>query len=176
LCWFSFAVDPLRALTVNTLHPVSVLHNAGLGHTWSSWSSVTTIARLSDESEAGAEFIVFGADADRLNIVSGGTSETLRASVEYPGKARVPCPVFRGIARTLRFQRGKVIMISFSPGSLRIDQTDYRHPNISVLALDGEKAIIGTKPAKPQPLVSTAAVASGLLNIHPQPVAPYISG
>jgi len=109
------------------------------------------IARLSDESEAGAEFIVFGADADRLNIVSGGTSETLRASVEYPGKARVPCPVFRGIARTLRFHRGKVIMISFSPGSLRIDQTDYQHPNISVLA-SGRQAIVETKPAKLQSL------------------------
>jgi hypothetical protein len=43
-------------------------------------------------------------------------------------------------------------MISFSLGSLRIDQTDYRHPSISVLALDGGKAITGTKPAKLQNL------------------------
>ena len=43
------------------------------------------IARLPDESEAGADFIVFKADADHLEIVSGGTSETLRASVAYPG-------------------------------------------------------------------------------------------
>ena len=91
------------------------------------------MARLPDESEAGAEFIVFRADTDRFDIIAGGTSETLRASVAYPGEARVPCPVFRGIARTLRFHRGRVIMISLSPGSLRIDQTNYRHPRISVL-------------------------------------------
>jgi hypothetical protein len=108
------------------------------------------IARLPDESEAGANFIVFGADADHLEIVSGGTSETLRATVVHPGEARVPCPVFRGIARTLRFHRETVIMISFSPGSLRMDQTDYRHPSISVLARDGGQAIARTKPAKLQ--------------------------
>ena len=108
------------------------------------------IARLPDESEAGADFVVFRTGADHLEIVSGGTSETLKASVVHSGQARVPCPVFRGIARTLRFHHGTVIMISFLPRSLRIDQTDYRHPNISVLALDGGQAITGTKPAKPQ--------------------------
>jgi hypothetical protein len=68
-------------------------------------------ARLPDESEAGADFIVFKADADHLEIVSGGTSETLRASVVYPGEALVPCPVFRGIARTLQFYRGRAVSI-----------------------------------------------------------------
>jgi hypothetical protein len=43
------------------------------------------IARLPDGSEAGADFIVFKADADHLEIVSGGTSETLSANVAYPG-------------------------------------------------------------------------------------------
>jgi hypothetical protein len=109
------------------------------------------IARLPDESEAGADFVVFRADADRLEIVSGGTSETLRASVVYPGVARVPCPVFRGIARTLRFYRGG-ITIAFSAGALRIDQTEYRHPSIFVRALGRGQAITGTKPAKPQKL------------------------
>jgi|SRR5580704_2330826 hypothetical protein len=111
-------------------------------------------ARLTDECEAGAGFIDFEADADNLEIVSGGTSETLRATVVHPGEARVPCLVFRGIARTLRFHRGKVIMISFSPGSLRIAQTDYRHPNISVLASGRGQAIVRIKPAKLQNLQS----------------------
>jgi hypothetical protein len=50
------------------------------------------IARLPDESEAGAEFIVFSADADRLNIVSGGTSETLRLASNIRARrgSRVP--------------------------------------------------------------------------------------
>jgi hypothetical protein len=52
------------------------------------------IARLPDESEAGADFIVFRAVADHLEIVSGGTSETLSATVVHLGKAGVPCPVF----------------------------------------------------------------------------------
>ncbi len=81
------------------------------------------IARLPDESESGADFIVFRADADHLEIVSGGTSETLTATFVYPGEARVPCPVFRGIGRTLQFYRGR-ITIAFSAGALRIDQTE----------------------------------------------------
>jgi hypothetical protein len=108
------------------------------------------MARLPDESEAGVNFIIFRAVADHLEIVSGGTSETLRATVVYPGEAQVPSSVFRGIARTLRFHSETVIMISFSPGSLRMDQTDYRHPNISLLARDGGQALARTKPAKLQ--------------------------
>jgi hypothetical protein len=110
------------------------------------------IARLPDESEAGADFIAFRADADHLEIVCGGTSETLRATVVHPGEAFVPCTVFDGIARTLWFHRGRVIMISLSPGSLRIDQTNYRHPRISVLAPGLGQAIVVTKPAKLQNL------------------------
>jgi hypothetical protein len=90
------------------------------------------IARLPDESEAGADFIVFRAVADHLDIVSGGTSESLKASVAYPGEARVPCPVFRGIARTLRFHRGKTASVASSKGLLSICRTEFRHPNISV--------------------------------------------
>jgi hypothetical protein len=110
------------------------------------------LARLPDESEAGGDFIVFSASGDRLDIVAGGTSEVLSASVVYPGQARVPCPVFRGIARTLRFYRRGVIAIALSPGSLRIDRTDYRHTSISVLAPGRGRAIVGTKPAKLQNL------------------------
>jgi hypothetical protein len=110
------------------------------------------LARLPDESEASGDFIVFSASGNRLGIVVGGTSEVLNANVVHPGEARVPSPVFRGIARSLRFHRGKVIAITLSPGSLTIAQTDYRHRRISVLARDGGQAIVGAKPAKPQNL------------------------
>ena len=93
------------------------------------------LARLPDESEAGGDFIAFIARGNNLDMVVGGTSEVLSASVVHPGQARVPYPVFCGIARTLRFHRGGVIAIAFSPGSFRIDRTDYRHSSISVLAL-----------------------------------------
>jgi hypothetical protein len=52
------------------------------------------LARLPDESEAGSAFIVFSAVGDRLDIVVGGTSEVLRASVVHPGQARVRVPSF----------------------------------------------------------------------------------
>jgi hypothetical protein len=98
------------------------------------------IARLLDESEAGVDFIVFRADVDHLEIVSGGTSETLRASVVYPGEALVPCPVFRGIARTLQFYRGRAVSIASSKGLLSICRTEFRHPNISVSFKAGNRA------------------------------------
>jgi hypothetical protein len=98
------------------------------------------IARLPDESEACADFIVFKADADHLEIVSGGTSEALRASVAYPGEARVPCSVFRGIARSLRFYRGRTVSVTSSKGLLSIGRTDFRHPNICVSFNAGNKA------------------------------------
>jgi hypothetical protein len=110
------------------------------------------IARLPDESEADGDFIVFSATGDSLDIVVGGTSEVLSASVVRTGQARVPSHVFRGIARTLRFYRGMFITIAFSQGALRIDLTDHRHPNISVHAPCGGRAIVGTKPTKPQNL------------------------
>jgi hypothetical protein len=108
------------------------------------------ITRLPDESETGADFIVFKADADHLEIVSGGTSETLRAMVGHPGQSRVPCSVFRGIARTVRFYRGKNITVASSRGLLRIARTEFRHANISVLTPAGGLVILGTKPPKPQ--------------------------
>jgi hypothetical protein len=112
------------------------------------------LARLPDESEAGRDFIVFSASGNSLDIVVGGTSEVLNATVDHPGHARIPYPVFRGIARSMRFHCDRVIVIAFSPGTFRIDRTDYRHPNISVLAPDAGQAIAGTKPAKLQNLQS----------------------
>jgi hypothetical protein len=101
------------------------------------------LARLPDEMEAGSDFIVFSASGDRLDIMVGGTSEVLNVTVVHPGQARVPSPVFRGIARTLRFHRGGVIAIALSTGSLRIDRTDYRHPSIS--ARGKAQAIVASK-------------------------------
>jgi hypothetical protein len=92
------------------------------------------LARLPDESETGSDFIVFSASENCLHIVVGGTSEVLSASVVHPGQARVPYPVFRGIARTLRFYRGRTVSVAFSWGLLRISSTDFWHPKISVLA------------------------------------------
>ena len=106
---------------------------------------------LPDESEEGEDFVLFHADGNSLDIVAGGTSEALSATVMHPGHARVPSTVFGGIARTLRFYRARVIVISFSPGAVRIDRTDYRHPSVSVLANAGQ-AIVATKPAKLQNL------------------------
>jgi hypothetical protein len=90
------------------------------------------LARLPDESEASSDFIVFSASGNRLDIVVGGTSEVLSATVLHPGQARVPSPVFRGIARTLRFYGGRAVAVASSTGLLRIVRTEFRHPNISV--------------------------------------------
>jgi hypothetical protein len=87
---------------------------------------------LPDESEASGDFIVFSASGNRLGIVVGGTSEVLSASVVHPGQARVPSPVFRGIARSLRFYRRRTVTVAFSKGLLRIVRTEFRHPSISV--------------------------------------------
>ena len=95
------------------------------------------LARLPDESEAGGDFVLFNADGNSLDIVAGETLETLNATVMRPGQARVPCTVFCGIARTLRFYRDRVIVISFSPEVVRIERTEYRHPSISVLGIRG---------------------------------------
>jgi len=110
------------------------------------------LARLPDESEAGGDFIVFSASGNSLDIVVGRTSEVLNATVVHPGQARVPCAVFRGIARTLRFNRGKFITIAFLAGALRIDRTGYRHSSISVLAPCRGHVLVGSKPAKLQNL------------------------
>ena len=103
---------------------------------------------MPDESEAGGDFIDFNVSEKTLEIGVGGTFEVLNATVVHPGQARVPCAVFRGIARTLRFYRGKFITIAFSAGALRIDRTGYRHSSIFVLASCKGHALVGTKPAK----------------------------
>jgi hypothetical protein len=108
------------------------------------------LARLPDESEKGSEFIIFRAHGKNLDVTTGGTSETLIASVVHPGLVIVPCSIFRGVARTLRFFRGNGVTIASSTGMLRIARTEFRHPNISVLAPGAEHAIVGTKPAKLQ--------------------------
>jgi hypothetical protein len=90
------------------------------------------LARLPDESEAGGDFIVFSASRNSLDMVVGGTSEVLSATVVHPGCARVPHAGFRGIARTLRFYCGRIVTVAAAEGLVRIVQTELRHPNISV--------------------------------------------
>ena len=92
------------------------------------------LARLPDELEAADDSMVFKVSRDELEIVEGGTSEILVATVVRPGQARVPHHVFRGIARSLQFHRGRVITMTFSTGAWRIDRTYYRHPKIFVVA------------------------------------------
>jgi hypothetical protein len=87
---------------------------------------------LPDESEAGDDSIVFSASGNNLEIVLGRTSEVLGAAVVHPGKARVPHRVFRGIARSLQFHRGRAIAIVLSPTMMKINRTEYRHPSISI--------------------------------------------
>jgi len=110
------------------------------------------LARLPDESAAGDDSIVFGASGNSLEIVVGGTSEVLRAAIVHPGKARVPHHVFRTIARSLRFHRGRAIAIVVSPAVFKINRTGYRHPGISILSPVRGQAFIGVKPAKLQNL------------------------
>jgi hypothetical protein len=113
-------------------------------------------ARLPDDSPSSGDFIDFNACEKTLEIVVAGTFEVLTATVVHPGQAKVPCPVFRGIARTLRFYHGKFITIAFLAGALRIDRTFYRHSSISVRAPCRGHSLVGTKPAKPQNLYSFA--------------------
>jgi hypothetical protein len=89
--------------------------------------------RLPDESEAGTQFVTFNADHGSLEITASGTFEGLSVTVLCPGRAGVPFPVFRGIARVLPFYRRKTIRLAFAGGLLRIDRTHFRHPNISIL-------------------------------------------
>ena len=92
-------------------------------------------ARLSDESEAGEEFVVFDASDSNLEIMASRTSEGLSASVVYAGRARVPFPVFRGVARIMRFYREKTVRLTFSAGVFRVDHTEFRHAGISALPM-----------------------------------------
>jgi len=91
------------------------------------------LVRLPDESKAGGELVVFTACNDKLEITAIGTSEGLSASVVHPGRARVPFPVFRGIARILRFYREKTVRLTFSARVFRVDRTEFRHAGISAL-------------------------------------------
>jgi hypothetical protein len=90
-------------------------------------------ARLPDESEADGEFVVFTACDDKLEITANGTSEGLSASGVHPGRASVPFPVFRGMARILRFYPLKVVRLALSAGVLTFDRTAFRHKDISIL-------------------------------------------
>jgi hypothetical protein len=89
--------------------------------------------RLSDESEAGGELVAFDASHNSLEIVACGTSEGLAVSVVHPGRVNVPFRVFSGIARVLRFYRGKTVYVAFSDGVARIGRTAFRHKDISIL-------------------------------------------
>lgn len=91
--------------------------------------------RLTDESEAGGRLVVFNASENSLEMTANGTSEGLSATVLCSGQAGVPFSVFRGIARILRFYRGKTVHFVFAAGALRIDHTHFRHPNICVLPI-----------------------------------------
>ena len=89
-------------------------------------------ARLPDESEAGAEFVLFNVGESSLEILVQETAEGVTAAFVHRGLARVPISVFRGIARALPFYRGTSVRFAFSPEALRINQTRFRHPSISV--------------------------------------------
>ena len=71
-------------------------------------------ARLSDEFGAGGAFVVLIARDDKLEITANRISEGLSASVVCPGRASVPFPVFRGVARILRSYRGATVRLTFS--------------------------------------------------------------
>jgi hypothetical protein len=90
-------------------------------------------ARLPDESDAGVAFAVFAACDDKLEITANGTSEGLSASGIRPGRASVPFPVFRGVARILRFYHLKVVRLVLSAGELTFDRTTFRQKDISIL-------------------------------------------
>ena len=104
------------------------------------------LVRLPDESEAGGDSVVFRAIGDSLEIAAGTTSEVLHAAVAQPGEGRIPHSVFQGIGRSLPFHRGRFISASLSPGVLRIDHTDYRHPGIFVQTADRKHSIRDAKP------------------------------
>jgi hypothetical protein len=90
------------------------------------------LTRLSDESEAGGDFVVFNVTGDGLQIVANSTSEGLTAVVSNAGVARMPYPVFRGIVRTFSTYHRRKLTFTFSAGQLTVDGTVFRHPQISV--------------------------------------------
>jgi len=90
------------------------------------------LTRLSDESEAGGDFVVFNATGNGLQIVANSTSEGLAAIVSNVGVARIPHPAFRGIVRTLSTYHTRKLTFTFSAGQLIVDGTVFRHRQISV--------------------------------------------
>jgi hypothetical protein len=95
-------------------------------------SSRRLLTRLSDESEAGGDFVVFNATGDGLQIVANSTSEGLVAIVSNAGVARMPYPVFRAIVRTFSTYHTRKLTFTFSAGQLTVNGTVFRHPQISV--------------------------------------------
>jgi hypothetical protein len=95
-------------------------------------SSRRLLTRLSDESEAGGDFVVFNATGDGLQILANSTSEGLVAIVSNAGVARMPYPVFRGIIRTFSTYHTRKLTFTFSAGHLTVNGTVFRHPQISV--------------------------------------------
>src|SRR5438445_6246097 len=89
--------------------------------------------RLPDESEAGAKSVIFNVGESSFEILAQETAEGLPAVVVHPGRATVPLLVFRGIGRAIRFYRGSSVRFAFSAEILRINQSCFRHPGISVL-------------------------------------------
>jgi hypothetical protein len=89
------------------------------------------LTRLSDESEAGGDFVVFNATGDGLEIVANSTSEGLVAIVSNAGVAQMPYPVFRGIIRTFSTYHAQKLAFTFSSGPLTVNGTVFRHPQIS---------------------------------------------
>lgn len=81
------------------------------------------LARLPDEAEVVDGFVIFSVNRNSLGIVAGGTSEDLSANVAHSGLASVPSPVFRGIARTMRFYRRTRISLTFRAGTITIHRT-----------------------------------------------------
>ena len=64
----------------------------------------------------------------------------------------VPLSVFRSIARTLHFFRRRLIAVSLMSGTLRMEGTDFRHPEISVQTSAEHLQLFGAEPIKPQNL------------------------
>ena len=81
-------------------------------------SSRRLLTRLSDESEAGGDFVVFNATGDGLQIVANSTSEGLTPIVSNAGVARIPYPVFRGIVGTFSTYHMRKFTLTISPRRL----------------------------------------------------------
>ena len=95
-------------------------------------SSRRLLTRMSDESEAGGEFVVFNATGDGLQIVANSTSEGPVAIVSNAGVGRMPYSVFRGIVRTFSTYHTRKLSFTLSARQLTVNGTVFRHPQISV--------------------------------------------